>query len=142
VELQRLDHPSEAIVSLYARGRDYHKVLRNRLQELSERIAALIGPFGHRVFTDSAPVLEAELAARSGQGWRGKHTLLLNREQVRCFFWVRCMLMWRCPPASRCRVTVALAAPAFMQQYLLPYNAAWHAVGARRHSTRRRFWKT
>jgi epoxyqueuosine reductase len=86
VELQRLHEPTEGILSLYARGRDYHKVLRNRLQQLSDRIASLIGPFGHRVFTDSAPVLEAELAARSGQGWRGKHTLLLNREAGSLFF--------------------------------------------------------
>ena len=71
VELDRLQRPDEGIVSVYARGRDYHKVLRNRLQKLSERIALEIGPFGHRAFTDSAPVLEAELAARSGQGWRG-----------------------------------------------------------------------
>ncbi len=85
-ELQRLEHPTEGIVSLYARGRDYHKVLRNRLQKLSDRVATEIGPFGHRVFTDSAPVLEAELAARSGQGWRGKHTLLLNREAGSMFF--------------------------------------------------------
>ena len=86
VELERLNKPAEGIVSVYARGRDYHKVLRNRLQQLSDRIASLIGPFGHRVFTDSAPVLEAELAARSGQGWRGKHTLLLNREAGSLFF--------------------------------------------------------
>lgn len=86
VELNRLHHPTEAIVSVYARGRDYHKVLRARLQKLSDRIADLIGPFGHRVFTDSAPVLEAELAARSGQGWRGKHTLLLSREAGSTFF--------------------------------------------------------
>ena len=86
VELQRLAHSTEGIVSLYARGRDYHKVLRSRLQKLSDRIALEIGPFGHRVFTDSAPVLEAELAARSGQGWRGKHTLLLNREAGSMFF--------------------------------------------------------
>ena len=79
LELQRLERPGEAVVSLYARGRDYHKVLRNRLQTLSERIQAAVGPLGHRVFTDSAPVLEAELAQRSGQGWRGKHTLLLHR---------------------------------------------------------------
>ena len=85
-ELARLQRPGEGIVSVYARGRDYHKVLRSRLQKLSERIAAHIGPFGHRVFTDSAPVLEAELAARSGQGWRGKHTLLLNREAGSMFF--------------------------------------------------------
>jgi epoxyqueuosine reductase len=76
----------EGIVSIYARGRDYHKVLRNRLQKLAERIAQEIGPFGHRAFTDSAPVLEAELASRSGQGWRGKHTLVLSREAGSMFF--------------------------------------------------------
>ena len=85
-EMERLQQPGEGIVSIYARGRDYHKVLRSRLQKLSDRIATAIGPFGHRVFTDSAPVLEAELAARSGQGWRGKHTLLLNREAGSLFF--------------------------------------------------------
>jgi epoxyqueuosine reductase len=86
VEFGRLNRPAEGIVSTYARGRDYHKVLRNRLQKLSDRIAAHVGPFGHRVFTDSAPVLEAELASRSGQGWRGKHTLVLNREAGSMFF--------------------------------------------------------
>ncbi len=86
VELQRLQQPNEAIVSVYARGRDYHKVLRARLQKLSERIAERISPLGYRVFTDSAPVLEAELASRSGQGWRGKHTLVLNREAGSMFF--------------------------------------------------------
>ncbi len=86
VEWQRLERPSEAVVSVYARGRDYHKVLRSRLQKLSDRIAEEVGPFGHRVFTDSAPVLEAELARRSGQGWRGKHTLVLSREAGSMFF--------------------------------------------------------
>ncbi len=86
IEFDRLKHSKEGIVSVYARGRDYHKVLRSRLQKLSDRIAAEMGPFGHRVFTDSAPVLEAELAARSGQGWRGKHTLLLSREAGSMFF--------------------------------------------------------
>ncbi|RDI25008.1 epoxyqueuosine reductase [Pseudacidovorax intermedius] len=86
VEWSRLERPGEAIVSLYARGRDYHKVLRARLQKLADRLAAEIGPFGHRVFTDSAPVLEAELASRSGQGWRGKHTLVLSREAGSMFF--------------------------------------------------------
>jgi epoxyqueuosine reductase len=86
IELDRLQRPTEGIVSVYARGRDYHKVLRARLQKLSDRIAELLGPFGHRVFTDSAPVLEAELAARSGQGWRGKHTLLLSRDAGSTFF--------------------------------------------------------
>ena len=86
IEFERLQRPREGVVSLYARGRDYHKVLRARLQQLADRMAAEIGPFGHRVFTDSAPVLEAELAARSGQGWRGKHTLVLNREAGSMFF--------------------------------------------------------
>ena len=86
IELERLRRPAEGIVSVYARGRDYHKVVRKGLQQLSQRIAAEVGPFGHRVFTDSAPVLEVELAARSGQGWRGKHTLLLSRAAGSMFF--------------------------------------------------------
>ena len=85
-EIKRSLQPGEAVVSVYARGRDYHKVLRSRLQQLQERIAKAIGPFGHRVFTDSAPVLEAELATRSGLGWRGKHTLVLSREAGSMFF--------------------------------------------------------
>ncbi len=86
VEFSRLQQPSEGIVSIYARGRDYHKVLRSRLQKLADRIAKEVGPFGYRVFTDSAPVLEAELAARSGIGWRGKHTLILSRDAGSMFF--------------------------------------------------------
>eukprot|EP01034_Spumella_vulgaris_P029028 gene29027-36007_t len=85
-ETARSLQPGEAVVSVYARGRDYHKVLRSRLQKLQDRIAEAIGPFGHRVFTDSAPVLEAELATRSGLGWRGKHTLVLSREAGSMFF--------------------------------------------------------
>jgi epoxyqueuosine reductase len=85
-ELQRLQRPQEGIVSVYARGRDYHKVLRQRLQKLADQISAQIGTFGYRAFTDSAPVLEVELAARSGQGWRGKHSLMLNREAGSLFF--------------------------------------------------------
>ncbi len=85
-ELARLQRPAEGVVSLYARGRDYHKVLRGRLQKLADALAEKAGPLGHRVFTDSAPVLEAELATRSGQGWRGKHTLVLNREAGSMFF--------------------------------------------------------
>ncbi|HXI38301.1 MAG TPA: tRNA epoxyqueuosine(34) reductase QueG, partial [Burkholderiales bacterium] len=68
-----------AVVARYARGRDYHKVLRARLQQLCDRIEAEIGAFGYRVFSDSAPVMEVELAQRAGIGWRGKHTLLLDR---------------------------------------------------------------
>ncbi len=86
LEWSRLARPAEGIVSVYARGRDYHKVMRARLQKLGERVAQEVSTLGHRAFTDSAPVLEAELAARSGQGWRGKHTLVLNREAGSMFF--------------------------------------------------------
>jgi epoxyqueuosine reductase len=86
IEWRRLDDARAATVSVYARGRDYHKVLRTRLQALADRIAQDIGPFGHRVFTDSAPVLEVELASKSGLGWRGKHTLALSRDAGSMFF--------------------------------------------------------
>jgi epoxyqueuosine reductase len=85
-EWDRIARPGEAVISVYARGRDYHKVLRSRLQELASRIEARIGPFGYRVFTDSAPLMEVELAQKAGLGWRGKHTLLLNRESGSVFF--------------------------------------------------------
>jgi epoxyqueuosine reductase len=81
-----LDDPRKAYVARYALGRDYHKVLRARLARLAERIRADVGDFAHRVFTDSAPVLEVALAAKSGLGWRGKHTLLLTRDEGSWFF--------------------------------------------------------
>ncbi|MCA1979761.1 MAG: tRNA epoxyqueuosine(34) reductase QueG, partial [Thiobacillus sp.] len=81
-----LADPEAAYISRYALGRDYHKVLRTRLQRLAERIAAAAPQAHFRVFTDSAPVLEVELAAQSGLGWRGKHTLLLNRAHGSWFF--------------------------------------------------------
>ncbi len=80
IERGRIADPESAVISIYARGRDYHKVLRTRLQRLADRLAQAVGPFGHRVYTDSGPVLEVELASRCGLGWRGKHTLLLSRE--------------------------------------------------------------
>jgi epoxyqueuosine reductase len=86
VEWQHLADPAHAALSMYARGRDYHKVLRSRLQKLADQLAEALGPFGHRVFTDSAPVLEVELASKSGIGWRGKHTLVLNRDGGSMFF--------------------------------------------------------
>ena len=85
-ELQRVNQPTEAVVSVYARGRDYHKVMRQRLQQLALLLQAELGPMGHRVFTDSAPVLEAALAVQSGLGWRGKHTLVLQRDAGSFFF--------------------------------------------------------
>ncbi len=85
-EQAALHDPQQAVVSVYARGRDYHKVLRQRLQQLADRLQAAVGPRGHRVFTDSAPVLEVELATRAGLGWRGKNTLALTRDAGSMFF--------------------------------------------------------
>jgi epoxyqueuosine reductase len=85
-EWARLADPTAAVVSIYARGRDYHKVMRQRLQQLAERIEGEVGAYGYRVFTDSAPVLEVALAQKAGIGWRGKHTLLLERDAGSLFF--------------------------------------------------------
>jgi epoxyqueuosine reductase len=81
-----LDNPELAYVSRYALGRDYHKVLRRRLQQLAERITDAIGAFGYRAFTESAPVLEKALAQQAGLGWIGKHSNLLSREAGSWFF--------------------------------------------------------
>ena len=85
-ERSRLQDPQAAVISVYARGRDYHKVLRARLQQLADHIGKEAGAFGYRVFTDSAPVMELPLAEKSGLGWRGKHTLLINRDAGSTFF--------------------------------------------------------
>lgn len=85
-EALRAADPQAAVVSVYARGRDYHKVLRSRLQQLATRIEQTIGEFGYRAFTDSAPVMEVALASKAGLGWRGKHTLLLHRDAGSMFF--------------------------------------------------------
>lgn len=77
---------SRAYVARYALGRDYHKVVRRRLQGLADRISEVLGPFGHRAFCDSGPVMEVELARRAGLGWRGKHTLLINQRRGSSFF--------------------------------------------------------
>ena len=81
-----LDDPGRAFVSRYALGRDYHKVMRAKLQALADRMTAELGPFTYRVFSDSAPVMEVSLAARAGLGWRGKHTLLISRDAGSMFF--------------------------------------------------------
>lgn len=75
-----------AYVARYALGRDYHKLMRQRLQRLAERLAELVGPFGHRVFVDSAPVLERALARNAGLGWIGKHTCLIDKDGGSWFF--------------------------------------------------------
>ena len=81
-----LEQGERAFISRYALGRDYHKLLRNRLAKLADRIRDEVGEFEGRVFTDSAPVLEVALAEKAGLGWRGKHTLLLTRDQGSWFF--------------------------------------------------------
>ncbi|HEX4300344.1 MAG TPA: tRNA epoxyqueuosine(34) reductase QueG [Gammaproteobacteria bacterium] len=81
-----LGKPDLAYVARYALGRDYHKVLRARLQRLADRIQSAIGPFGYRAFTDSAPVLEKALARGAGLGWIGKHTNLINKNGGSWFF--------------------------------------------------------
>jgi epoxyqueuosine reductase len=81
-----LADPSVAYVSRYALGRDYHKIMRARLQKLCDRIERAVGPFGYRVFTDSAPVLEKALARNAGLGWIGKHTNLIDRDAGSYFF--------------------------------------------------------
>ncbi|MDH5263234.1 MAG: tRNA epoxyqueuosine(34) reductase QueG [Betaproteobacteria bacterium] len=81
-----LADPSLAYVSRYALGRDYHRVLRARLQALADRMVAELGDFPYRAFTDSAPVMEVALAARAGLGWQGKHTLLLARDAGSLYF--------------------------------------------------------
>ncbi len=83
---QLLDDESRAYISRYALGRDYHKVLRNRLQKLARRIEDRIGEFGYRAFVDSAPVLEKALAEKAGIGWIGKHSNVINRDHGSWFF--------------------------------------------------------
>ncbi len=81
-----LNNPELGFISRYALGRDYHKVMRKRLQKLSEKITNEIGPFGYRVFVDSAPVLEKALAEKANLGWIGKHTNLINKNAGSWFF--------------------------------------------------------
>jgi epoxyqueuosine reductase len=81
-----LDDPTLAAISRYALGRDYHKLVRKRLQQLADKIEAVIGPFGYRVFCDSAPVMEKPLAELAGLGWIGKHTNVINQHAGSWFF--------------------------------------------------------
>ena len=81
-----LDHPRRAYISRYALGRDYHKLIRRRLQQLASRIESRVGTFGYRAFVDSAPVLEKPLAEKAGLGWIGKHTNLIDKDDGSWFF--------------------------------------------------------
>ncbi|MEC6909579.1 tRNA epoxyqueuosine(34) reductase QueG [Photobacterium piscicola] len=83
---QTLKQPTKAYISRYSLGRDYHKLIRNRLKQLGQRIESVVGEFGCRPFVDSAPVLERPLAEKSGLGWTGKHSLILNDHSGSWFF--------------------------------------------------------
>ena len=83
---QVIHHGEQAFISRYALGRDYHKVVRNKLQQLCNQIQQAALQFEYRAFTDSAPVLEVALAEKAGLGWRGKHTLLINKDHGSWFF--------------------------------------------------------
>ena len=100
LETSSQHNAAQAVVSVYARGRDYHKVLRSRLLTLAEQLQGAVGPMGHRVFTDSAPVLEVALATQSGIGWRGKHTLALHREGGSMFFLGEIFVDLALPPTA------------------------------------------
>ena len=121
-----LARPERAVVSRYAWGRDYHKLLRARLQKLAERIQAEIGPIGHRVFVDSAPVMEVALASNAGLGWRGKHTLLLNREAGSTFFLGEIYVDLALPPdaaqADHCGRCSACISACPTQAIVAPYK--------------------
>ena len=125
-EEQAQRDPQRAVISVYARGRDYHKVLRSRLQALASRLAAAVGPLGHRVFTDSAPVLEVELATAAGLGWRGKHTLALSREAGSMFFlgeiFIDLALPISAPVAAHCGSCSACIAACPTQAIVAPYR--------------------
>ena len=83
---QMLEDPEQAFVSRYALGRDYHKLLRQRLKQLAKKIEIEVGEFGYRIFVDSAPVLEKPIAQKAGLGWIGKHTNVINRDNGSWFF--------------------------------------------------------
>lgn len=125
-ESARLLEPGQAVVSVYARGRDYHRVMRQRLQALATRLEQAVGALGYRVFTDSAPVLEVELASRSGIGWRGKHTLALHREAGSMFFlgeiYCDLPLPLTAPVAEHCGSCTACITACPTQAIVAPYK--------------------
>jgi len=115
-----------AFVSRYALGRDYHKVLRSKLQKLADRMTSEIGPFHYRVFTDSAPVMEVALAQRAGLGWRGKHTLLLSRDAGSLYFlgelFVSLDLARDAPTSDHCGTCTRCIAACPTEAIVAPYQ--------------------
>lgn len=116
----------KAFISRYALGRDYHKTLRSRLQKLADRIQEAIGPFGYRVFTDSAPAMEVEMASQAGLGWRGKHSLLLSRKHGSWFFLGEIFTDLPLPPdppqASHCGTCTRCIKACPTQAIIAPYQ--------------------
>jgi epoxyqueuosine reductase len=128
-----LSTPQQGVVSFYARGRDYHKVLRQRLQKLVDKLSTALQqdtqstvPLVYRVFTDSAPVMEVELACLAGMGWRGKHTLLLNEKRGSLFFlgeiFVNMALTPGRPVRERCGSCTACINICPTQAIIAPYQ--------------------
>jgi epoxyqueuosine reductase len=118
------DAPDRALISRYARGRDYHKLLRHRLQGFATRLTAELGPFQYRAFTDSAPVMEVELARLAGLGWRGKHTLTLSRSGSWFFLgelYTDLDLPPDAPEASHCGECCACLDACPTQAFVAPY---------------------
>ncbi|MDO8207293.1 MAG: tRNA epoxyqueuosine(34) reductase QueG [Gallionella sp.] len=122
---QVLQQGDRAFISRYALGRDYHKLLRKRLALLADKIRIEVAQFDGRVFTDSAPVMEVALASRAGLGWRGKHTLLLSRDQGSWFFlgeiYVNLPLPVDAPQAEHCGSCTSCIAVCPTQAIVAPY---------------------
>jgi len=126
-ELQKnLDDPIAAYVSRYALGRDYHKLMRQRLQKLAEKIQVAVGDFGYRAFVDSAPVLEKAIAEKAGLGWIGKHSNLINRKAGSWFFlgeiFTDLPLSSDQPSSAHCGQCVACLAICPTQAIVAPYQ--------------------
>ena len=131
-----LENKEKAFISRYALGRDYHKVIRNKLQKLCDKIQAELNQyktdniefddFEYRVFTDSAPVLEVALAEKAGLGWRGKHTLLINKEQGSWFFlgeiYTNLPLTIDMPAANHCGTCSSCIEVCPTQAIIAPYE--------------------
>jgi epoxyqueuosine reductase len=121
-----LNNPTLAYISRYALGRDYHKLMRNRLQKLADRIQHKIGPFGYRAFVDSAPVLEKALAEKAGLGWIGKHSNLINRKAGSWFFlgeiFIDLPLPIDSPPTNHCGGCKACLDICPTQAIIAPYQ--------------------
>ena len=118
--------PNHAIIARYARGRDYHKVVRSRLKQLAKRIEEKVGTFESRPFADSAPIFEKALAEKSGLGWTGKHTLLINKHAGSFFFlgelFTSLELPFDQPASAHCGTCVACIDICPTQAIIAPYQ--------------------